>query len=82
MSARIPGFPCREEYQAIDLKRCNRDVPEVDVQGLNFVLDLAAAAMDVEKAEAKTPGEKKIKWAFLESEGFRRARDALGSSRS
>ena len=76
-------MPCMgKEYQAIDLKRCNRDVPQVDMQELNFVLDLATAAMDVERAEAKTPGERKTKWAFLESEGFRRARDALGSSRS
>ena len=60
------SMPCMgKKYQAIDLKRCNRDVPQVDMQELNFVLDLAAAAMDVEKAEAKTAGERKIKWAFL-----------------
>ena len=54
--------------------------PEIDADELDFVLDLAAAALDVEKHEAETPGEKKIRWAFLESEGFRRARNALGGS--
>ena len=71
-----------KEFQAIDLKLCNRDVPQIDADELDFVLDLAAAALDVEKHDAKTPSEKKIKWAFLESEGFKRARNALAGSKS
>ena len=67
------SMPCMgKEFQAIDLKRCNRDVPKIDTDELNFVLDLAAAALDVETSEAKTPSERKIKRAFLESEGFKR----------
>ena len=53
------SMPCMgKEFQAIDLKRCNRDVPKIDADELHFVLDLAAAALDVEKHEAKTPSEK------------------------
>ena len=42
-----------KEYKANDLKLCKRGVPVVDEGELNFVLGLAAGAMDIENAATK-----------------------------
>ena len=72
------SIPCfGKEYKAINLKLCNRDVSVTEESELNFVLDLAAAAMDIENAQTKGPAERRIREKMLASEGFARARKAL-----
>ena len=74
---RLSIYTYSKEYKAVDLKLCRQDIPVMRETEFSFMLDLAAAALDIENAATSGPAERRIQRDVMQSEGFMCARQAL-----
>ena len=72
---RLSVQACGQKYMAINLG--NREVDTIDSDELDDLLDIAAAAVDVEGSKPEGPAATRLKTNILDSDGFKRARNLL-----
>ena len=66
-----------EPFLVVDLSKT--DVCDIDQDRFNFMLDVAAAMLNLEETHPSGKATKSLKWDIMQSDGFKLVREVLRS---